>query len=141
MVSKLRILAFLLCLCPLLLIGQVNTETTIPDSELEEEKIDDTWTTPFITDEMTVDEEQNKSWRMGDYKYSSKPKHSWEFGLNFGHFFIDGDVDRQLPGGIGVGMHLRRSLNYIVSLRGSVFYEEGLEPGSRHIKQDIYQLI
>ncbi|MBT8230985.1 MAG: OmpA family protein [Bacteroidia bacterium] len=122
-------MAFLLCLCPLLLISQ--QEQMLPDtSEVEEiDEYKDTWTTPVITDEMTIDEEQNKSWRMGDYKYSSKPKHSWEFGLHFGHFVLDGDVDRIVPGGWGVGLHLRRALNYVVSLRGSAFYgmTRGLE--------------
>ena len=124
MVSKLRILAFLLCLCPLILFCQENPESGDPELilEEEEEEIYDTWTTPHITDEMTVDEEQNKSWRMGDYKYSSKPKHSWEFGLHFGHFLIDGDINRDIPGGWGVGLHLRKAFNYVLSLRGSVFY-------------------
>ena len=124
MVSKLRILTFLLCLCPLILFCQENPESGDPELilEEEEEEIYDTWTTPHITDEMTVDEEQNKSWRMGDYKYSSKPKHSWEFGLHFGHFLIDGDINRDIPGGWGVGLHLRKAFNYVLSLRGSVFY-------------------
>ena len=125
MVSKLRILAFLLCLCPIMLISQQENPNDLdPDLIIleEEEEFDDTWSTPMITDEMTVDEEQNKSWRMGDYKYSARPKHSWEFGIHFGHFFIDGDIDRQLPGGWGVGLHLRRALNYVLSIRGSFFY-------------------
>jgi|GEM_PF-376191 len=123
MVSKLRILALLLCLSPFLLNAQENPESGEPEMLMEEEEtIDDTWSTPYITDEMTVDEEQNKSWRMGDYKYSSRPKHSWEFGLHFGHYVIDGDIDRRLPGGWGVGLHLRRALNYVLSIRGSFFY-------------------
>ena len=71
---------------------------------------------------MTIDDEQNKSWRMGDYKFSSKPKNSWEVGLHAGHFFIDGDVDREIPGGWGVGLHLRKAINYSFSIRGSLFY-------------------
>lgn len=123
MVSRLRIMALLLCLCPIILLGQENPESGEPDLLLEEEeKISDAWTAPFITDEMTIDDEQNKSWRMGDYKYSSKPRNSWEFGLHFGHFFIDGDVDREIPGGWGVGLHLRRALNYVISIRSSFFY-------------------
>ena len=32
----------------------------------------DTWQSPYVTDEMTVDPEQNKSWRMGEYKFPAK---------------------------------------------------------------------
>ena len=31
-----------------------------------------------ISDEMTNNPEQNKQWRMGEYKYSAKPKNAWE---------------------------------------------------------------
>ena len=71
---------------------------------------------------MTLDPEQNKSWKMGEYKYNSQPRNSWEVGLHGGHFFIDGDADRQIPGGFGAGLHLRKAINYVFSLRGSVFY-------------------
>jgi outer membrane protein OmpA-like peptidoglycan-associated protein len=91
---------------------------------------DDTYTAPNITDEMTVDTEQNKKWRMGQYKYSARPKHAWELGVHVGHFFIDGDVDRKLPAGYGVGLHLRRALHYAFSIRGDLFYgvAKGLDP-------------
>ncbi len=95
----------------------------------------DTWQSPYITDEMTVDAEQNKSWRMGDYKFPSKPKHSWEFGLHMGHFFIDGDIDKNMLGGYGLGLHLRKAINYTLSIRASMVYgiATGLEiQPSRH---------
>ncbi len=83
-----------------------------------------------ITDEMTVDSEQNSKWRKGEYGYSAKPKHSWELGVHLGHFFIDGDVDRTIPGGFGVGLHLRKAIHYAFSLRGDFFYGRatGLDP-------------
>lgn len=122
MAFKLSRLIWLVLFLPFSLDAQENPEVDQNIIQEETEEYKDTWTTPQITDEMTVDSEQNKSWRMGDYKFSSKPKHSWEFGLHFGHFFIDGDIDREIPGGWGVGLHLRKSLNYVLSLRGSLFY-------------------
>lgn len=75
-------------------------------------------------------EEQEKSWKMGEASFPPKPKHAWELGVNLGHFFIDGDVDRTIPGGYGLGLHLRRAINYTFSLRGEVFYGSatGLDP-------------
>ena len=61
-----------------------------------------------VADEMTVSAEQNKSWRMGQTSYSAKPKNAWELGIHLGHFVIDGDVDRRIPGGYGLGLHLRK---------------------------------
>jgi flagellar motor protein MotB len=74
------------------------------------------------SDEMTVNADQNKSWRMGQNNYSAKPKNAWEVGLHAGHFFIDGDVDRLLPAGYGVGLHLRKAIHYVFSIRGDLFY-------------------
>ncbi len=118
--------ATLLLLTPSVsVMAQVEEETQESDvinTTSEEEDYKDTWKTPYVSDEMTRDSEQNKSWRMGEYKFSSKPKNSWEFGFHVGHFFIDGDVDRTIPGGFGLGLHLRKAVNYMFSLRGSVFY-------------------
>lgn len=83
-----------------------------------------------VSDEMTVDAEQNEKWRMGELKYSAKPKNAWELGVHFGHFFIDGDVDRKIPGGYGVGLHLRKAVHYAFSVRADFFYGQakGLDP-------------
>lgn len=89
----------------------------------------DAFATTGIADELTVDAEQNKAWRMGQAKYSAKPKSAWELGVHVGHFFIDGDVDRTLPGGYGFGLHLRKAIHYVFSIRGDLFYgsAKGLE--------------
>ncbi len=102
----------------------VDTDQVTTDKDYK-----DTWRTPYVNDDMTADPEQNKSWRMGEYKYNSRPKNSWEIGLHGGHFFIDGDVDRRIPGGWGAGLHLRKAMNYIFSIRASAFYgvAKGLE--------------
>lgn len=97
---------------------------------IETEVIGDGVMTELITDEMTVNPEQNEQWRMGQYKYSAKPKNAWELGLHVGHFFIDGDVDRTVPGGFGLGIHLRKAIHYAFSLRGDLFYGKatGIDP-------------
>lgn len=83
-----------------------------------------------VTDEQTVNAEQNKSWRMGQSSYSAKPKNAWELGVHVGHFFIDGDVDTKLPGGYGVGLHLRKAIHYVFSVRADFMYgsARGLDP-------------
>ena len=69
----------------LLFIGLVNTQAQ-----------DDAFSETGYTDEMTKDPEQNKMWKMGQTKYSAKPKSAWELGVHVGHLVIDGDVDRTL---------------------------------------------
>jgi len=83
---------------------------------------DDAFVKTGISDEMTKDPEQNKMWRMGETNYSAKPKSAWELGVHIGHAFIDGDVDRTLPGGYGVGLHLRKAVHYVFSIRADLFY-------------------
>ena len=98
-----------------------------------------TWETPIISDEMTVDPELNAKWRTGESPYSAKPKNMWELGVHFGHFFIDGDVDRTIPGGYGAGIHLRKAIHYVFSLRLEAFYGQawGLDPQPwRHRSQN-----
>ncbi len=91
---------------------------------------DDTWTAPKITDNMTTNPEQNQKWRMGEFRYSAKPKNMWELGIHAGHYFITGDVDSRVPGGFGVGVHLRKAIHYVFSLRGELTYgvSKGLDP-------------
>jgi len=85
--------------------------------------------TPDIREEMTDDSNQDEKWRIGEYEYSAKPKHAWELGIHLGHFFIDGDVDEKIFGGYGLGLHLRRAIHYVFSLRADFFYGQasGLE--------------
>ncbi len=102
-------------------------------AQAQEEEVMDaaaTIVTSGYDDDMTVDPEQNKDWRMGENRYSAKPKNAWEVGLHLGHYFIDGDVDRELPGGYGIGIHLRKAVHYAFSLRGDFFYGQakGLDP-------------
>ena len=121
--KRIFLLAFA-CMTMTLAFGQEEENAEI------QEVINDTWKTATITDEMTRDSDQNKEWRMGQYKYSAKPKDAIEIGIKGGHFFIDGDVDREIPAGWGVGLHMRKALHYVFSIKGELFYGEakGLDP-------------
>ena len=72
---------------------------------------------PVITDEMTVNPDQNREWRAGQSKYSAKPKNMWELGINVGRFAISGDVPTTAFPGWGAGLHLRKAINYALSIR------------------------
>ncbi|MEE9372950.1 MAG: OmpA family protein [Saprospiraceae bacterium] len=106
----------------------VFSQSEDTDNEIVSQK--DTWITPVIADEMTINPEQTRQWRQGQNKFPSRPKDTWELGIHGGHFFIDGDVDRKLPAGYGTGISFRKAINYIASLRFDFFYgrAKGLEP-------------
>ena len=78
---------------------------------------DDRFSSPMIEDDMTVDAEQNSQWRSGQNKFAAKPKSMWELGLNAGYSFISGDVEAPAFAGYGLGLHLRKSISYVFSLR------------------------
>ena len=52
--------------------------------------------------------------------FPPKPKNMWELGVHGGYFQIAGDVNPD-PG-FGVGLHLRKSLGYVFSLRFNAMY-------------------
>ncbi len=85
---------------------------------------DDTWTRANVTDEMTVDSEQNKKWRMGQSSFAAKPKNAWEIGIALGHFHINGDVPADFPSGFGIGLHVRKAINYTLSWRAEGLYSQ-----------------
>jgi outer membrane protein OmpA-like peptidoglycan-associated protein len=72
---------------------------------------------PVIEDEKTADPEQNKMWRSGQSAFSAKPKNMWELGIHAGHAFVSGDVEAPFPAGYGFGLHVRKAINYTLSLR------------------------
>ena len=66
-------------------------------------------------------------------QYSSTPKHMWEVGLNGGFNFISGDIDWKPS--YGVGVHVRRAIDNIFSIRIDAQYKnlKGFEKnGSRN---------
>ncbi len=48
-------------------------------------------------------------------KITSKPDDMWEVGIHLGHNFLSGDVDWN--SNFGVGLHLRKSIDYVFSIR------------------------
>jgi hypothetical protein len=72
-----------------------------------------------------------KSQSESQYSFESNNKRQpLELGIQIGHFMTDGDVDTEIPGGYGLGLHLRRSINYVFSIKADFFYglTKGLEP-------------
>lgn len=128
-------LLFSICI-PTFLAAQVDTtsqpvDTTLTVADSVEATVEyNAWSTPVISDEMTVDPEQNKQWKEGKAKFPARPKDMLELGIHAGHFFLDGDVDRRIPAGYGVGLHLRKALHYVFSIRLDAFYGQtwGLDP-------------
>ena len=55
-----------------------------------------------------------------DEQVSYTPEHAWEVGLHGGYAFLSGDLDQD-PG-FGAGLHVRRALDHIFSLRLDVDY-------------------
>ena len=62
-------------------------DTVKTEEQLQAEIRQATWGSPTITDDMTVDSDQNKKWRSGEGKFPAKPKDMWELGFHVGHFF------------------------------------------------------
>lgn len=52
---------------------------------------------------------------------SLSPADKWELGVNLGLPYIDGDVNAKFPG-FGAGLHVRKSIDHIFSVRGNVNY-------------------
>lgn len=63
----------------------------------------------------------SEDFKSGKMTFSPKPKTTWEIGLHLGNYFIQGDVESTLPS-LGFGLHLRKSLGYVMSLRSDFFY-------------------
>jgi OOP family OmpA-OmpF porin len=92
-------------------------------SSLQAQSATDKFMSPVIEDEMTVNPDQNKLWRTGQAKYSAKPKSMWELGLHGGTAFVGGDVEAPFPAGYGVGLHIRKAINYSLSWRLDATYQ------------------
>jgi len=66
---------------------------------------------------------QDQQDRFLDRKYThpAKPKHKTEIGLHAGALLVNGDVHPKGPWpGTGFGLHIRRSLGYVASIRASI---------------------
>lgn len=65
-------------------------------------------------------EKSDNAGNAGNSGSKPTPNNMWEAGAHGGYMFNTGDVATQ--GGYGVGLHLRKSLDYIFSLRGEALY-------------------
>jgi hypothetical protein len=64
---------------------------------------------------------QHNEFLNNQYSFPAKPRSQWELGLKVGSHSILGDFSSKFPG-FGYGVHLRKSLGYLVSLRGEFNY-------------------
>jgi outer membrane protein OmpA-like peptidoglycan-associated protein len=67
---------------------------------------------------------QQTEFMQGTYNYPAKPRSMWELGLKGGSFMVAGDVPALFPGA-GFGVHLRKALGYVFSLRLNYMYGVG----------------
>lgn len=109
---------------------------TVNVANAQKSSSDDTWTKSIISDEMTVDPALNKKWVKGDYSYSSKPRNAFEVGIHVGQFHINGDLQNDPFKGFGVGLHVRKAINYVLSWRIQGMYSmtSGLDGRTTPVK-------
>lgn len=64
------------------------------------------------------------------------PEHKWELGVHVGHAFVAGDID--FNPSFGAGIHIRRALDYLFSIRGELLYSkpEGEDSNDRSFEAD-----
>lgn len=64
---------------------------------------------------------QHNEFLNNQYNFPAKPRNQWEVGLKAGVFNIFGDVPSQFPTP-GFGVHVRKALGYLFSLRAEYIY-------------------
>src|SRR5690606_1369895 len=64
---------------------------------------------------------QHNEFLNNQYNFPAKPRNQWELGVKVGTFNIIGDVASQFPTP-GFGVHVRKSLGYVFSLRAEYLY-------------------
>jgi outer membrane protein OmpA-like peptidoglycan-associated protein/opacity protein-like surface antigen len=99
-----------------LLATLLSSSATYAQTEKEADKA----TQPGFSDDVVKDKSNNEKWRGGTAKFPSKPKDMWELGVHAGYLQYAGDVNSQ-PG-YGFGLHIRKSLGYVFSVRGNFMY-------------------
>ncbi len=63
---------------------------------------------------------QHNEFVNNQYIFPAKPRSQWEIGIKLGTPSISSDVDGLNPN-FGVGVHVRKALGYLVSVRGEIF--------------------
>ena len=67
---------------------------------------------------------QQTEFMQGTYNFPAKPRSQWEIGIKVGSFAVAGDVPAKLPG-FGAGVHVRKAIGYIFSMRLEYMYAVG----------------
>jgi outer membrane protein OmpA-like peptidoglycan-associated protein len=98
----------LLCLAAVSSYAQVGTSYDVQDSSLIPRK-----RLP-----------QHNEFMNNAYPFPAKPRNQWEVGIKGGLFTVFGDVPSTFPT-FGGGIHVRKALGYVVSLRGEFMYGVG----------------
>lgn len=62
---------------------------------------------------------QHTEFMANNYPYPALPRNQWEIGLKVGAFSVIGDVRSRFPG-FGAGLHVRKALGYVMSIRGEL---------------------
>jgi outer membrane protein OmpA-like peptidoglycan-associated protein len=79
---------------------------------------------------------QHSEFMANNYPFPAKPRNQWEIGIKGGLGSIAGDVRSRL--GFGAGLHVRKALGYVFSLRGDLSFlsTKGLnfQPSSNYTK-------
>ncbi|MCB0514453.1 MAG: OmpA family protein [Chitinophagales bacterium] len=66
-------------------------------------------------------QDQQEKFLDGKYNYPAKPRNKTELGIDIGSLYVSGDIKaRSWFPGLGIGGHIRRSLGYVFSVRGSI---------------------
>ncbi|HVG14769.1 MAG TPA: OmpA family protein [Chitinophagaceae bacterium] len=66
---------------------------------------------------------QHTEFLNGTYNFPAKPRNQWELGVKGGLFNISGDVASQMSPGFG--LHIRKAMGYVFSLRLEYMYGVG----------------
>src|SRR5215216_3423670 len=64
---------------------------------------------------------QHTEFLNGTYNFPAKPRNQWEVGVKVGTVNISGDVRSRIPN-FGFGVHVRKALGYLFSLRLEYMY-------------------
>lgn len=70
---------------------------------------------------------QHRKFLNHQYNFPAKPRNMWEVGASFGLYNVSGDVSSRFGGGFGLGLHVRKALGYVISVRAD--YNYGIAKG------------
>ncbi|GAA4452762.1 hypothetical protein GCM10023092_12130 [Rurimicrobium arvi] len=67
---------------------------------------------------------QQSKFLANQYAFPSKPRNMWEVGVKFGQLNVSGDVPAEMlwRGSWGLGVHVRKSIGYVFSVRADYNY-------------------